>query len=169
MAISLRETMYNNAVITLKALSTSIKIQKNMVPGKMKWLYWRFTHMNPITIAIAEDHKIFRKGIILSLRPYPHLHFVIEAGNGQELIDQLPGDALPEVILMDLRMPVVDGIAATQYITAHYPGIRIICLTMFEDRQFVDHMMKSGASAYLLKNAEPSEINQAIIKVMAEA
>ena len=133
----------------------------------MKRQIRRLTSMNPINVAIAEDHRIFRKGIILSLRPYPHLHFVIEAGNGQELIDQLPGDALPEVVLMDLRMPGMDGIAATKYIVTHYPHIHIICLTMFEDQQFVKHMMESGASAYLLKNAEPREINTAIMDVIA--
>jgi DNA-binding NarL/FixJ family response regulator len=134
----------------------------------MKRQIRRLLFMNPINIAIAEDHRIFRKGIILSLRPYPHLHFVIEAGNGQELIDQMVGEDLPEVVLMDLRMPGMDGIAATKYMATHFPLIHIICLTMFEDQQFVTHMMESGASAYLLKNAEPREINTAIMEVISK-
>ena len=128
----------------------------------------RLSLMNSIRVAIAEDHRVFRKGIILSLRPYPHLHFVIEAGNGRELIEQLPDGDLPEVVLMDLRMPGMDGVEATKYMTRHYPGIHIICLTMFEDQQFVNHMMESGACGYLLKNAEPGEINTAIIEVMSK-
>ena len=122
--------------------------------------------MNTLRLAIAEDHKIFRKGIILSLQPYKHIQFVAEAGNGQELIDQLNGNCKPDVILMDIRMPGIDGIAATKYIKANYPGIHIICLTMFEDRQFVDEMIRSGANAYLPKNAEPSLINSVIGEVM---
>ena len=123
--------------------------------------------MQPVKVAIAEDHKIFRKGIILSMQPYPDIQFMVEAGNGQELIDQLKSEALPEVVLMDIRMPGMDGIETTKYLTSHYPQVHVICLTMFEDRQFVNEMIASGARAYLLKNAEPKEINAAILEVMA--
>jgi DNA-binding NarL/FixJ family response regulator len=124
--------------------------------------------MNPIKVAIAEDHRIFRKGIILSMQPYLHIHFVIEAGNGKELIEQLRDEAIPEVVLMDLRMPGMDGIETTKYMVRHYPQVYIICLTMFEDQQFVKEMMASGACGYLLKNAEPREINTAIVEVMSK-
>jgi DNA-binding NarL/FixJ family response regulator len=123
--------------------------------------------MQPVRVAIAEDHKIFRKGIILSMQPYPNIHFIAEAANGHELIAQLNSEALPEVVLMDIRMPGMDGIETTKYLTSHYPQVRVICLTMFEDRQFVNEMISSGARAYLLKNAEPKEINAAIIEVIA--
>ena len=123
--------------------------------------------MQPVKVAIAEDHKIFRKGIILSMQPYPGIRFIVEAGNGQELIAQLKTDELPEVVLMDIRMPGMDGIETTRYLTSHYPQMRVICLTMFEDRQFVNEMIASGARAYLLKNAEPKEINAAILEVLA--
>jgi DNA-binding NarL/FixJ family response regulator len=134
----------------------------------MKRRVSRLLMMNTIKVAIAEDHRIFRKGIILSMQPYPQIQFIIEAGNGKELIDQLPGAVLPQVILMDLRMPVMDGIETTKYMASHYPDIYIICLTMFDDKRFVDHMMESGASGYLLKNAEPLEINNAIVEVVAK-
>ena len=121
--------------------------------------------MQTIKVAIAEDHKIFRKGIILSMHPYRHINFVAEAGNGRELIDQLRCIELPEVVLMDIRMPGMDGIATTKYMAIHYPQVRIICLTMFDDKEFVTEMMASGACGYLLKNAEPGEINSAITEV----
>jgi len=133
----------------------------------MKTPIRRLHTMQPVRVAIAEDHKIFRKGIILSMQPYPNIQFVAEAANGQELIAQLNTESLPEVVLMDIRMPGMDGIETTKYLSSHYPQVHVICLTMFEDRQFVDEMIASGARAYLLKNAEPKEINSAIIEVMA--
>jgi DNA-binding NarL/FixJ family response regulator len=123
--------------------------------------------MQPVKVAIAEDHKIFRKGIILSMQPYPNIQFIAEAANGHELIAQLKPDCLPEVVLMDIRMPGMDGIETTKYLARDFPQVHVICLTMFEDRQFVNEMIASGARAYLLKNAEPKEINAAIIQVLA--
>lgn len=120
--------------------------------------------MGVIKVAIADDHKIFRKGVILSLRPYNNIKFVQEADNGQELIDGLAASQ-PDVILMDLRMPLKDGIETTKYITKTYPTIYILALTMFEDERFVSHMMEIGANGYLLKSAEPQEIKQAIVEV----
>jgi len=121
--------------------------------------------MNQIRVAIADDHKIFRKGVILSLRTYSHIKFVMEAENGQDLLDKLP-EAAPEVVLCDLKMPVKDGIDATKYIAKHYPNIRVIILTMYEDERFVGHLMDCGAAGYLLKSTDPSEIKNAIMDVM---
>lgn len=120
--------------------------------------------MGPIKVAIADDHKIFRKGVILSLRPYTNIKFVQEAENGQELIDGLAASE-PDVVLMDLRMPLKDGIETTKYITKNFPNIHIIALTMFEDEHFVTHMMEIGANGYLLKSADPQEIKKAIVEV----
>ncbi len=127
--------------------------------------------MGPIKVAIADDHKIFRKGVILSLRPYTNLKFVLEAENGQELINLLANtsdEEKPEVILMDLRMPQKDGIETTKFIAKQYPNIHIIALTMYEDERFVSHMMEIGANGYLLKSADPIEIKKAIMEVKAK-
>ena len=121
--------------------------------------------MDIIKVAIADDHKIFRKGVILSLRPYHNIKFVLEAENGEELIQGV-ASANPDVILMDLKMPVKDGIEATKYLNKHYPAIRILILTMYEDERFVGHLMDSGANGYLLKSTDPEEIRQGIMDVM---
>ena len=120
--------------------------------------------MGIIKVAIADDHKIFRKGVILSLRTYTNIKFTLEAENGDELIKNLPGNE-PDVILMDLRMPGKDGIETTKIVSKQYPQIKIVVLTMYEDEKFVYHLMENGANGYLLKNAEPQEIRRAIMDV----
>lgn len=119
---------------------------------------------NTIKVAIADDHKIFRKGVILSLRPYTNIRFVLEADNGEALLSGIPNTE-PDVILMDLRMPQKDGIETTKSVSKTYPNIHIIILTMYEDERFVTHMMENGANGYLLKSAEPIEIKRAIMDV----
>jgi len=120
-----------------------------------------------IRVAIADDHKIFRKGVILCLRPYANIKFVLEADNGEDLLNNIK-EADPHVVLMDLRMPVKDGIEATKYISKHYPHIAVLVLTMFEEEKFVTHLMENGANGYLLKNADPLEIKKAITEVVAK-
>lgn len=120
--------------------------------------------MEVIKVAIADDHKIFRKGVVLSLRPFANIRFVQEAENGEELLQHLEENE-PDVVLMDLRMPVKDGIETTKQLSKQYPHIHVIVLSMFEDERFVYHLMENGAHGYLLKNAEPQEIRKAIMDV----
>lgn len=120
--------------------------------------------MEVIKVAIADDHKIFRKGVVLSLRPFTNIKFVQEAENGEELLNGI-ATSEPDVVLMDLRMPVKDGIETTKALSKQYPHIHVIVLSMYEDERFVYHLMENGAHGYLLKNAEPQEIRKAIIDV----
>jgi DNA-binding NarL/FixJ family response regulator len=120
--------------------------------------------MDAIRVAIADDHKIFRKGVILSLRPYTNIKFVQEADNGEMLLNGL-AESQPDVVLMDLRMPGKDGIEATKTISKQNPQIKVLVLSMYEDERFVFHMMENGANGYLLKNSEPQEIRRAIMDV----
>ena len=120
--------------------------------------------MEVIKVAIADDHQIFRKGVILSLRPFNNIKFVLEADNGNELLANMPV-AEPDVVLMDLRMPMKDGIETTKLLSKQYPHVNVIVLSMYEDERFVYHLMENGAHGYLLKNAEPQEIRRAIMEV----
>lgn len=120
--------------------------------------------MDVIKVAIADDHKIFRKGVILSLRPFTNIKFVQEAENGEELLNGIAA-AEPQVVLMDLRMPLKDGIETTKELSKKYPHIYVIILSMYEDERFVSHLMENGANGYILKNAEPQEIRRAIMDV----
>lgn len=121
--------------------------------------------MNTIKVGIADDHKIFRKGVILSLRQYTNISFIFEAENGEELLSLLQQEQ-PDVVLMDLRMPTKDGIETTKEVSRRFPEVKVLILTMFEDERFVSHLMENGANGYLLKNADPSEIKKAIMEVM---
>ena len=118
-----------------------------------------------IKVAIADDHKIFRRGVILSLKAYSNINFILEAENGEELIKGIEKEQ-PDIVLLDLKMPVRDGIETTKYLNKHFPKIRILILTMYEDERFVGHLMESGANGYLLKSTDAAEIKQGIMDVM---
>ncbi|RPD39693.1 response regulator transcription factor [Chitinophaga barathri] len=115
----------------------------------------------PIKVAIADDHKIFRSGVINTLTPYENINVVFEAEDGEHLL-QIMQDQQPDVILMDLKMPKMDGIQATIKVKEKYPQVKVIILTMYEDDNFIVHLVENGANAYLLKNSEPEEIYEAI-------
>lgn len=115
----------------------------------------------PIKVAIADDHKIFRSGVINTLTPYANINVVFEAEDGEHLL-QIMQEQQPDVILMDLKMPKMDGIQATIKVKEKYPQVKVIILTMYEDDNFIVHLVENGANAYLLKNSEPEEIYEAI-------
>jgi DNA-binding NarL/FixJ family response regulator len=122
--------------------------------------------MEKINIAIADDHKLFRKGIIALLSDFEFVNKTFEASNGAELLGLLSKlDVLPDLILLDLRMPVMDGVEAHQNIKELYPDIKVIILTMEDDEQYILHLISEGVNGYLLKNADPDEMELAIQKV----
>jgi DNA-binding NarL/FixJ family response regulator len=119
-----------------------------------------------ISVVIADDHKLFRKGIRALLEEFQFIEKIYEAGNGLELLELLKLlDLLPQVILLDIQMPVMDGIEAHKLIRKLYPQVKVIVLTMEDDEQFITYMISEGVNGYLLKNAEPEELEGAIQKV----
>lgn len=121
--------------------------------------------MKPISLAIADDQILFRKGLKLLIHSFEGIELVIEASNGLELIAAVERNQ-PDVILMDLRMPEMDGLETTGKIKQRFPSIKIILLTMYDEEHLINHMMKLGANGYLLKNEEPEEVEIAIRSVM---
>jgi NarL family two-component system response regulator LiaR len=119
---------------------------------------------SPIRVLIADDHAILRKGIRALLGTEPDIEVVGETADGLETVAQ--AEALrPDVILMDLVMPNMDGIEATRRITAEQPGIRILVLTSFAADDKVFPAIKAGALGYILKDSGPTELVQAIHQV----
>lgn len=120
--------------------------------------------MSTIKIAIADDYKIYRDGLKVGLSADENLEVITEADNGEDLLKQLETFS-PDVIIMDLKMPVMDGMEATKAVRKKYPAIKVLVVTMYEDDKFIIHMMENGANGYLLKNAEPDEIRKSIYAV----
>ncbi|MBS1761013.1 MAG: response regulator transcription factor [Bacteroidetes bacterium] len=115
-----------------------------------------------IKVAIADDHKIFRDGIKMALKEKESLKIIWEAEDGKDLMHKLK-IKLPDVILMDIRMPEIDGINAISMIRREFESIKIIVLTMYDDQEMITKMMEMGANAYLTKTTDPEEIYQAIL------
>jgi DNA-binding NarL/FixJ family response regulator len=123
------------------------------------------TTTTQIKVAIADDHKIFRDGIRMALKDKEYLKILWEAEDGKDLMHKLQLK-LPDVILMDIRMPEVDGINAISIIRKEYEALKIIVLTMYDDQEMITRMMEMGANAYLTKTTDPEEIYQAILTCM---
>ena len=120
--------------------------------------------MKKIKIAIADDYKIYRDGIKVGLSADDNLEVVLEADNGEDLLAGLE-KAAPHVIIMDLKMPIMDGMEATKEVRKRFNDIKVLVVTMYDDDKFIIHLMENGANGYLLKNAESDEILKAIYAV----
>ena len=120
--------------------------------------------MSKINIAIADDYKIYRDGLKVGLSADDNLSVIAEADNGEDLMKSLEVQ-LPDVIIMDLKMPIMDGMEATKLVRKKYPSVKVLVVSMYEDDKFIIHLMENGANGYLLKNAEPDEIRRSIYSV----
>ena len=114
-----------------------------------------------IQIILAEDHRITREGLVNMLEDQPDMEVVGEAGNGREAI-QLARELSPDLVIMDVTMPDLNGIDSTRVIASNPKNIKVIALSMYSDKQFVQGMMQAGASGYLLKDCAFSELVHAI-------
>jgi NarL family two-component system response regulator LiaR len=114
-----------------------------------------------IRVMLVDDHNVVRSGLATFLRAYEDLELVAEAKNGLEALD-LCRQKKPDVILMDLMMPEMDGIAATRAILQECPDIKIIAMTSFEEEQLVHDVLAAGAISYLIKNVTSDELARAI-------
>jgi DNA-binding NarL/FixJ family response regulator len=120
-----------------------------------------------INVCIADDQQVFRNGLIVSMQPYPRINIISGVGSGELLLDMLQSsDTLPDVLLLDIKMKKMDGMEITRAIRKKYPSIKVIGLSMYENSHYIIQMFKAGANAYLVKNADPAEIAEAIEGVM---
>ena len=123
------------------------------------------TSTEPIKVAIADDHKIFRDGIRMALSGKEFLKIIWEAEDGKDLMHKIK-IKMPNVLLMDIRMPEMDGINAISLLRKEYEEVKIIVLTMYDDQEMISKMMEMGANAYLTKTTDPEEIYNAILTCM---
>lgn len=120
--------------------------------------------MKKIKLAIADDYPVFREGLLITLSADEQFDVIIEADNGAELLEAM-AKQLPDIVIMDYKMPVMDGTEATRRIKELYPSVKVLVISMYEDPKFVNYLMENGADGYLLKNEEPETIRQAIINL----
>jgi len=114
-----------------------------------------------IKILLADDHQIVLKGISFFLNMQPDFELVGEAHNGQEAVEKA-AELKPDIVLMDLKMPVMDGIEASALIAERHPEIKVLVLTSFSDRSHVVPALQAGAVGYMLKDVEPDQLAEAI-------
>lgn len=118
----------------------------------------------PLTILIADDHPLFRKGLRALLATLPQVEVVGEAANGSEAV-RLAAQLQPDVVLMDLQMPNGDGLTAVRAIVAAQPSVRVLVVTMFQDDDSIFAAMRAGARGYVLKDMDDDDITRAILAV----
>ncbi|MEZ4826314.1 MAG: response regulator transcription factor [Bacteroidia bacterium] len=121
--------------------------------------------MAKIKIGTADDHSLFRIGLSSLLEENPDFKIVLQASNGNALIRDIP-DTKPDIILLDLNMPVMDGMEAAGIIKTEYPEIRLIALSGYDKEEFILRMIEMGINGFLNKNSEPEEVEMAIYSVM---
>lgn len=121
--------------------------------------------MKAITYAIIEDQSIFRQGLKVALEPETWLHLMWEAESGNQGLEILRTDNLPDVILLDIKMNDGDGIQLLKDIKAENINVKVIMLTMYDDEAYILHLLELGANGYLMKDSMVEDIIEAIIKV----
>jgi DNA-binding NarL/FixJ family response regulator len=119
-----------------------------------------------VRVLIADDQTLFRVGLARLLEEDERVKIVGQAGDGVEAV-KLAGSLKPDVVLMDLKMPNLDGIEATRQIVATHPGVKVLLLTTFEADNHVIQALKAGASGYILKDSRPDSIVSSLLAVMA--
>ncbi len=118
-----------------------------------------------INIALVDDHVLLRNGLASLVRSIGY-NVALEADNGRDFINRLGSGSLPDLVLMDINMPQMDGYETTLWLKRNHPGIRVLALSMYDDENAVIRMLKNGARGYILKESEPSELKAAINAVM---
>lgn len=120
--------------------------------------------MNRIKIIIVDDHQLFRNGLKFILSQNPSFEVIAEASNGKEFLDIL-NNLMPDIVLMDINMPVMNGIDATAKAMARYPELKILVLSMLGDEEYYNNMIDLGAKGFVLKDTDNEELITAIEKI----
>lgn len=116
-------------------------------------------------IALTDDHVLLRNGLAELVKSQGHT-VLFEADNGKDFISKLNGGVLPEILLLDINMPEMDGYETAQWIKKNYPDIKVLALSMYDNETSIIRMLKCGARGYILKDSEPAELKAAIHALM---
>ncbi|MBN1415600.1 MAG: response regulator transcription factor [Bacteroidales bacterium] len=122
--------------------------------------------MQKASLFLVDDHQLFRNGLKFILNEREDMEVVAEASNGKEFL-QLLDYASPDVVLMDIGMPVMNGVEATRLALEKYPGLKILVLSMYDESEYYNSMIELGVKGFVLKDVDNEELYQAILKVLA--
>jgi two-component system, NarL family, invasion response regulator UvrY len=117
---------------------------------------------NSVSIALVDDHILVRKGFAGVINQFIGFYVALEADNGIDLINQLSENNLPDIILLDINMPKMNGYDTAKYLKEHYPNVQILVLSMLDEEDLVIRMLKLGVVGYILKDAHPNQLESAL-------
>ena len=115
-----------------------------------------------IKVALVDDHQLFRKGIAELINSFANYFILFEASSGLELQEKISPTNLPDIIIMDVNMPGMDGFQTMSWLNNHYNNIPVLTLSMLDDEETIVRMLKHGVKGYLLKDAHPNELHEAM-------
>jgi len=121
--------------------------------------------MNPVTIALAEDQTSYAELICHRMKKFPAVNLLFAAANGRELIKKIKSGPVPDIALLDIRMPGMDGIETCLFLSNHYPQIKCIAFTLHDNEQLIGEMLRIGAVGFVYKNEPPEKLCECILKV----
>ncbi|SDL00351.1 DNA-binding response regulator, NarL/FixJ family, contains REC and HTH domains [Catalinimonas alkaloidigena] len=113
-------------------------------------------------VVLVDDHLLFRKGMVELVNGFAGYQVVGEASNGREFVQQLSPQNLPDILLLDISMPIMDGFETARWMEQRYPEVKILALSMHNDEETILKMLKAGVNGYVLKNADPEELQAAL-------
>jgi two-component system, NarL family, invasion response regulator UvrY len=118
-------------------------------------------------IVLTDDHGLLRNGLAELVKSQGHT-VLFEADNGNDFIAKLDTKLMPDVVLMDINMPEMDGFETTQWLKENHPGVQVLALSMYDNETSIIRMLKCGAKGYILKDSEPAELKTAIDDIMSK-
>jgi two-component system, NarL family, invasion response regulator UvrY len=119
-----------------------------------------------IKVALADDHVLLRNGLAGLVNSFDNYTVIFEADNGKEFQQKIDAGNLPQLVLMDINMPEMDGYETTLWLKRNYPDIKVLALSMYDNENAIIRMLRNGARGYLLKDTEPKEFKQALDAIM---
>ncbi len=119
-------------------------------------------------IALIDDHTMFRKGLAVLIDLFPRYRVLMDVSNGREFIDALNIDRLPDIVLLDIHMPVMDGYATAAWLHLNHPAIHVLALSTMDSDTTIIKMIHQGARGYILKDADPKELQVAFDEILAK-
>lgn len=122
--------------------------------------------MQPFSVILADDHRLFREGLCMLLRQLPFISGITEAADGAEFLRQIESSR-PGLVFMDINMPVMNGIEATEKALENYPDLKIIALSMFAEEEYYTRMIEAGARGFMLKNSSIQDVEECIRSVVS--